>query len=158
MENSPNWVERRAIREKVLQDNEDGVWQDVRAAFQTASDSYNEHYSQGGQGSPFRVDHKQEDDTRLRITLPIATDRGNRITILVAFEKDKHQIIVTRDGKPLGLFHISSDEKHSFIQNGKTADDIAQQILEPLLFGDHQPAQQSPQQPYGRSTGQEWMR
>ena len=41
-----NWVERRKHAAEILNNKAESLWQDVRAAIEDASRSFNEHYSE----------------------------------------------------------------------------------------------------------------
>jgi len=76
-----NWVERRALRERVLASGSLEVWNHVRAALQDACESFNTNYPTN------QVECKLENGHRLHI-------RGHENSVIVAFSKDVVEIDV----------------------------------------------------------------
>src|SRR5437868_2544818 len=75
MDDSQNWVERRAQRERVLDSGAADVWNQVRAALQNACLSYNEHYATQ---SELQVRCSLETENKILIIRPIPTDLVTR--------------------------------------------------------------------------------
>jgi hypothetical protein len=61
-----NWVDRRALRERNLDDGAPKVWDQVRGAIQDSCDSFNEHYKHPNQESA--VDCKLENGRRVKVS------------------------------------------------------------------------------------------
>ena len=159
-EQPPNWVQRRARREFLLDSKADEVWNDVRAAVQDACDTYNEHYSPPNQPT---VDYKLENGHRLRITKTVPADgltvfHPVKETLVVAFDKAAPAITMSRDSTGTRAFRIDARETEVFAKGDDgtkvSADQLSEKILERFLFSS--PTERS--HPIFRSpTSQGWM-
>jgi hypothetical protein len=131
----PNFVERRAVREAILKQHADDVWQDVRGTIQDCCNSFRQHFSKD-------LEDKLENGLRLRLT---RTFRPRDVSppeetrrILIAFNKSIPCIEVTVDDHTTKQFPIDADGQHAFITDrGKqeiTPDEFAERALNSPLF------------------------
>jgi hypothetical protein len=140
MSESANWVQRRAVKERVLDTGAIGVWNEVRSALQDACESYNEHYSPNP--NRVEVECQLENGNRIRITrtLPGGPPHFQPIITqaLVEFDSKIPSIRSTREESSASReFRISSDETFSYVVDGDARmapDEVSRLILEPILF------------------------
>jgi hypothetical protein len=136
-----NWVERRALREGLLEHKSGDLWEQLRAAIMDACDSYNVNYP-GQYGAS--VSHKLEDGKRIQVihsNVPSNDGILRLITIstLISFDPQIPSVTATRENSSL-TFRILADETHVYLtQAGKEIDidEASRQMIEPILFPDN---------------------
>jgi hypothetical protein len=139
MSESTNWVQRRAIKERVLDTGAIEVWNEVRSSLEDACESYNKHYCP----NPNRqeVKYRPENGNRLLIT---RTVQGDHLTnfrevvtqVIVEFDSAIPAIRFTRDERPREL-RISSNDSSAYVKEGESQispDEVSRRILEPIFF------------------------
>jgi hypothetical protein len=135
-----NFVERRALREDMLKEHADDVWQDARSTIQDCCNSFRKHYGE-------HLEDKLENGLRIRLTrtflLQYFSPPDVKRRILVAFNKSVPCIEVTVDDDTPKQFAIDADENHAFITgpNKKeiSADEFAEEALNTHLFKPPEP-------------------
>lgn len=134
-----NWVQRRAMRQRILDSGATKVWDAVREAIEDACDTFNEHYPQPNQDS--RAVCRLENGSRIKVSRTILADmvtrfRPEQFEVLIRFEKNGPAIEAV-SGEAKSTFKIDSDEESAFaVLGGKriTPDEISEKLLEPVLF------------------------
>ncbi len=155
-----NWIERRALREKILRDHANDVWQDARSAVQNCCESFRTHYGV----SIAKLEDKLENGLRIRLSLTFQVVEASfqsevKRIILVAFDASVPCIFVTADDKPARQFRIDADENEAFITEGDnqriTTDEFSKKALETSLFTKPNPPKRRP--PKGPAGSTSWM-
>jgi hypothetical protein len=108
-----NWVERKHLAERHLQDERDVLWRDTCAALEDASRSFNKLY----QGES---DTEAINGHRFRITYQPAKS-SQRSDIDLDFNEEKSTIKVTypKSNRPSCVFGIEADHTSAFITDEK---------------------------------------
>jgi hypothetical protein len=149
----PNWVDRRALCERVLESKSGEVWEGLRAAIQDACQSYSDNYPPNV--AAHVVSCKLENGRRIhvgRTTYDEQTGTNSKFTALVEFDPKTFSIAVTRDSGTAQGFRVSGDENRAFLMQGDkhmTADEVSRVILEPILFPKITPRQIPVRRPGG---------
>lgn len=166
-ETEPNWIERKARREAVLNDQSNTVWQAVRSAIQDCCDTFYKYYCNPGL-TEREITCEPENGHRFRVTRKVLANRittyqDTKHTALIEFDEGGKCIRVTVDNKSPMIFLIDADDSRAFATHNKqeiSPDDLSRKALEDLMFGKEQNTRMitQPTRPSGAAGGPSgWM-
>jgi hypothetical protein len=127
-----NWIERQHLAEGHLQDERDALWQDICAALEDASRSFNKLYqgksdTESINGHRFRISYQPSDSNPRRDIDLDFNEETSKIT--AKYAKSNH---------PSCVYRIEADHLEAFIADEKgnriSADEVSQQILGDVFF------------------------
>jgi hypothetical protein len=139
-ENKRNFVERRALRFRVLYNKADEVWEEARGEVQDCCNSFREHY--GGE-----LEDKLENGHRIRLTRTFKLENSDppevvRRILLTFIKRGAPRIEITVDDLAPTVFQIDADERHAFISDSGreiSVDEFAEKALTEHLFNEPEP-------------------
>src|SRR6266849_3445649 len=133
-----NWLERKLLREQILNDHAADVWQAASAAIQNVCNSFNKSAEPGTTADIERHNgHLLVVSITLRKQTPVYAGSVTR-RVTIQFDGRKPNISVTVDDSVAKVFLIEADETHCFIKFGGrevSPDEFSEFALKDALFG-----------------------
>jgi hypothetical protein len=132
-----NWIERRALREKILSTCAPELWLRVGTVLDDSCTHFNEKYHQIG-----KLGNAPENGHRIIVTLTSSDPLKKISYVQFQFDEDKRRISVTANKGATKHFQIEADidakKAHCFIKSAAgealSADKFAEVALEDVLF------------------------
>jgi|ERR1039458_3562206 hypothetical protein len=139
MSDKSNWIERRALREKILDAGGTELWLRVATVLDDSCTYFNEKYPHLG-----KLGNSPGNGHRIVVTMTFAGPRKKVSYVQFQFEEDRRRISVTVDKAATKHFPIDTDiderKSRCFVTSASgerlSVDKFAEVTLEDVLFGE----------------------